>query len=234
MPGNAKFLVEDHPLFINVREDYVWKSIMIASQFSVRNNALNSKLNAIAPATTNVFDMMKLIIIAYIWIALIFIGQVNAIRCRENAFIRLPYASKKIVSAWVYIKTVFLFWERKNVSYKEITAPHPVMTNACLKMSNAQKTVKLSTQSVSLSLDNLNAWRPETHVKINVGAVLASNAKISAPTNTITASLLSRKKKPTVSKKEMNAQIHVILNAHLKTYFAWITAPKSSIVAVVS
>ena len=52
----------------------------------------------------------------------------------------------------------------------------------------------MSTITVCQFSDRPYVWKTDTHVKINVEAALTSYAKISAPTNTITAYLFSGNK----------------------------------------
>jgi hypothetical protein len=124
------------------------------------------------------------------------------------------------------MKTVFQWWESKNASWGESTALNPAMKNACSKITNALIIVKISSITVSWSLEKLNAWNIDIHAKINVEAALARNAKISASTNKICA-LLSLGKKIVMMLGLIVLKL-AIKNAYLKISFAWIIAPKKT------
>lgn len=63
------------------------------------------------------------------------------------------------------------------------------MKNACSEISYVSITVLMSTITVFKFLDSPSVWKTDICVKNNVEIAIASFAKISAPTNTITASL---------------------------------------------
>ena len=102
------------------------------------------------------------------------------------------------------------------------------MKNACLKINFASTIVSLSTITVYQYLDSQNAWKTDSHVKVNVEAVSTKYAKISASINTTIVFLCSANKIAIML--EINALDHVMQNAFPKTNFAWIIVDLSTII----